>query len=220
MKNNAMQDQSLTCAERTAVFLSAAAALVFGVYIALCPGKLIKEERDKSDAVVKKTIEPSDHKELAILFATSGLVLFFWGLNGLRLTKLTVGSVSAETKPPEVKAAEEFAERGQPQKEVAVTDRPAENLVEPVTAEEGTVVINDEAESIYSITTVPRYVLDDLFKHWPSEYEQPKDLSAFEFASKKKGKGNHPWTLKFKDLPALRVSYGGQGKESATVSPS
>jgi hypothetical protein len=208
----------LTRAERTVVFLSAFAALVFGLYLALCPGKQIKEERNESGVVVKSSMEPSDHKELSLLFTASSLVLFLWALNGLRLTKLTVGSVSAEAKPSEVKAAEEFADRGQSQKDVVVTDRAEENLVEPTTEGEGTVVINDEAASVYSITTLPRYVLDDLFNHWPTEYEKPRDLSAFEFASKKKGKGNHPWTLKFKDLPALRVSYGGQGKESATVS--
>jgi len=220
MAHDPLLDHRLTRVERTVVFLSALAALVVGLYLALCPGKQVKEERDEFGVVVKSSVEPSDHKELSLLFGASSLVLFFWGLNGLRLTKLTVGSVSAEAKPPEVKAAEEFAERGQAPKEVVVTDRPEENLVEPTTEGEGTVVINDEAASVYSITTLPRYVLDDLLKHWPTEYEKPKDLSAFEFASKKKGKGNHRWTLKFKDLPALKVSYGGQGKDSATVSVS
>ncbi|MCX9158603.1 hypothetical protein OPU71_21020 [Niveibacterium sp. 24ML] len=218
MQSETKIDHRLTKNERIAVFVSAFLVLAFGLHLALHPGRDIKEERDKSGAVVKSSVEPSNHKELSLLFTASGLALFFWGLNGLRLSKLTVGSVSAESKSPEVKAAEEYAKRGEPQKEVVVAAGQDENPAELVVEGAGTVVINHETEFIYPVTDLPRYVFDDLFNNWPKEYEKPKNLSVFEFASRKKGKGNHPWTIKFKDLPALKVSYGGQGKDSATVS--
>lgn len=218
MTDETYRNQFLSTNERAAIFCAGLAALVIGLSLTFCPGKHIKEERNEFGVVTKSSVETSDQSELAIVLTASSLILFAWGMNGLRLTKLAVGSVSAESKASEVKAAEDYAKQEQTPKEVVVTEKEPDDIAEPLTEGKGSVVINDETEVVYSLPFVPRELLFDLFKHWPSEYSRPKDFSTFEFATKKKGKGNHPWTVKFKDLPAFKISYGGQGKNAATIS--
>jgi len=60
-------------------------------------------------------------------------------------------------------------------------------------------------------------VLTDALLKWPPDIKKPDDLSAFEFATRKTGKGNHPWTIKFKGRKAIIVSYGGYRKDEASV---
>lgn len=205
--------------ERSATLLAAAAMLYIALALVLSPLPRQKEERDIKGQTTKLTIEPADNKEVSMLLTASSLVLFFWGINGLRLSKLTVGSVSAEVKAPEVEAAEKFSEKESTPKEVTLPSAVPATADDPPTKESGIVKTQEGPEAVYSLTSVPSAVLEDLFKNWPTEFAQqkPTDYSTFEFASKKSGKGNHPWTVKFSDLPAFKVAYGGQGKETPTV---
>jgi len=210
---------SLNLMERFATLAAAAFMLWLSLTLVLYPQMHRKEERDSKGQITKLIIEQVDHKEVSMLFATSSLILFFWGINGLRLAKLTVGSVSAETNSPEVQAGQKFADKESAPKEVALQEAASEIVDNPQVKESGTVATQDGPEAVYSITSVPAAVLEDLFKNWPTEFaeQKPKDYSTFEFAIKKRGKGNHPWTVKFADLPAFKITYGGQGKGVATV---
>lgn len=152
-----------------------------------------------------------------MLFYASALILFFWGINGLRILRISVGSVSAEAKSDEVKAALAYANTEQKPKEVSLAEKKQADETEPRTEANSLVRIADEAEAVYPLTAVPMTVLNDLLTHWPRDVPLPKDLSTFEFASRKTGRGNFPWIIKFKDAPAIRVSYGGYGKETPTV---
>jgi hypothetical protein len=81
---------------------------------------------------------------------------------------------------------------------------PAGNPVETIRTEEGSL-------SVYPLTSVPPRVLGDLFSKWPEGQPLPKDLSTFEFALRKEGKGNHPWVVKFAGDDTLLVVSRGKG---------
>jgi hypothetical protein len=219
MTSETERDKRLSTCERTMIALAGVVALAIAMALTFYPTSRVKEERDGKNLVVKSSVEQTDQKELSLLLTASSLIMFFWALNGLRLSKLTVGSVSAETKVDAVKVAEKYAKADQAPTDVTVPTPPPEDIKEPSNpVEVGSVVIHNELEAVYSLANTPRYVLEDLFKIWPVALPKPNDYSTFEFATRKKGKGNHPWTVKFADLPAFRISYGGQGKEAATVS--
>lgn len=77
--------------------------------------------------------------------------------------------------------------------------------------------MTDEREMKYALDLVPLHVMCDLLSNWPEDVAQPADLSAFEFAARRRGRGNHRWIIKFRGLEAIRVAYGGYEKKQATV---
>lgn len=203
--------------ERWLIVFVAAVSIAIGAIFFDISASDVTEERDGNGTLIKTISTPRSSPELAMLFSTAGIVLLFWSLNGLRLTRLGLGSLSVDMAPNEQKAAEEYAKSSQrPQSVNLPKDAPVEP--EPEAAPTGAVVVGNEAEAVYRLDAVPRFVFDDLFANWPDQYPKPSNFSAFEFALRRKGAGNNPWILKFRDLPALRVSYGGQGKTTPTVS--
>lgn len=207
----------LTTIERRLIALVAIVSISIGVAFFSISARDVTEERDGNGALIKTVDAPRSSPELAALFSTAGIVLLFWSLNGLRLTRFGLGTLSVDMAPSEQKAAEEYAKSSQaPQAVTLPKEAPVES--EPAAAPTGAVVVGNEAEAVYPLDAVPRFVFEDLFASWPGQYPKPPNFSAFEFALRRKGSGNHPWIVKFRDLPALRLSYGGQGKTSATVS--
>lgn len=75
--------------------------------------------------------------------------------------------------------------------------------------------------AVYGLSAVPMRVVADLVEYWRKQGRTGKRLlGQLEFAVRARGKGNHPWLLKFEEEPAMwRVSYGGRGMdgEKATV---
>jgi len=209
---------SLIPRERAAVFAVSVVLAALALMIALRPGVQTVTERDGQGTVLKTVESPREHNEVLLLLGAASFFLFFWGVNGLRLSRFAVGPVSGEAKPKELQAAEEYASTDEKPIDIVVGKAEAgEAEAEPGTAPRGTVLISDEAKAIYPLNAVPTRVILDLLRCWPEELCKPSDLSTFEFAARKTGRGNHPWIVKFRDTPAVRVSYGGQAKVEATV---
>ncbi|MGI5940193.1 MAG: hypothetical protein ACOX8V_05850 [Thermoleophilia bacterium] len=173
------------------------------------------------EGLVTKVVEAQgDHLELVVLLAAGAIFLVIWAANGLKFTTLKAGLFEGVAQPPEMKAAlgwsntlQEPLDVSPPIHKLAKTDN-----VEPRGKEEGFVELHGETEAIYSLEAVPTQVIKDLLNNWPYDQQFPIHLSAFEFAARKLGEGNHPWTIKFKNLPAIRVSYGGRRREARVCS--
>jgi len=101
-----------------------------------------------------------------------------------------------------------------PRAEVTVQDKESP---EPSEVPTGYLDAEDGRYAVYKLNELPISVITDALASWPEGDNKPEDLSSFEFATRKTGKGNHPWTIKFKGKKAVIVSYGGYGKVGATV---
>lgn len=123
--------------------------------------------------------------------AIAGLAFIAYALNGIRIVKLGMGSLNLDGVLPEVKSTSK-----QTMDEVPGT--------KPETVKR---------------KDVPVQVIADAIEAWPAELGvAPSGIDDFEDASHKSGKGSHPWFLKFKDRPVVRVYYGGRGRTGAHVS--
>jgi len=191
--------------------------LVAAFLSALKPATLTVEERDAADKLTKMITSQVARTEITALCIVTGSVLFLFCMNGTRLSKFTIGSVSAESRPAEVIAADQAARKGTKLKEIAVIDNPSEEDTQPKAPEAGNAILSQTALSIYSRDAVPARVLQDALDAWPDESTRPTNLSMLEFAARKPGKGNNPWILKFSGSAPVRVSYGGRGKDDPTV---
>ncbi|MBT9610552.1 MAG: hypothetical protein IV110_10965 [Aquabacterium sp.] len=209
---------SLSYAERLVLILWASLILGMSCVAAIKPIQLTSTETDSTGKRTKVTTTEQARTEVAILLAAVGSVILFLGINGSKLSKLTVGSVTAETRTPEVKAAEATArDKTKPQEVTPPDADPPEEETQPTSTPEGKVILDNTALSVFSRDAVPERVLQDALDRWPTPDKKPTDLSLLEFAARKSGKGNHPWVLKFTGFEPVKVSYGGQRKTEPTV---
>ena len=147
----------------------------------------------------------------------SGAIIVLFSANGLRFSRIAARGVEVESPVANepVKKYYGAAPDERPKTEVVVQDaespEPTEIPAEHVSADDG-------KYAVYKLCDVPAGVIADALTNWPLDSNRPEDLSGFEFSTRKIGKGNHPWTLKFKGKKAVVVSYGGRGKAGATVS--
>lgn len=180
------------------------------------PAKSVTEVED-STGEIRATKDSQDSTTPFLALFLGGLFLFVFSLNGIRFDKISAAGVSAEVSGPG-EAAQEFygtPKGDRTEEEVTVQDKEAPQPVDPPISY---VERDDGRYAIYSLEALPAPVLGDALAKWPGE-DKPGDLGSFEFASRKTGKGNHPWTVKFQGKRAVTVSYGGHGKTDATVSP-
>jgi hypothetical protein len=196
--------------------LGGALLLAMALGILFCPPTKGTTTYDDSGAIKTRVIETIDASVPFVSLLIAGLGLLIFGINGLRITKVSAGDYSAEAGSVR-KKAEEFhlaAEEQRPESPVAVPDKdspePSDVPIATVKSKEGDV-------AIYSLSEVPTAVIADALAHWPENEPKPDDLSSFEFASRATGKGNHPWVLKFKGKKAVVVTYGGHAKRTPTV---
>lgn len=141
-------------------------------------------------SLVKSTRSVSDLSGLVTVLATAGVALLIYALNGVRLIKFGAGSFNFEGGP-EVTAT--------PQQSLAAV--PGANTPP---AERG---------------AVPVQVIADAISAWPPDAgDPPTALDQFESGWRREGRGSHPWFLKFKDRPVVRVFYGGRGRSGPHVS--
>lgn len=204
--------------ERFSIVFFAAAMICSAFFTATTPARLTTQEIDAAGKKTKVTITEQPRNEIAMLLFGIGAAMLFLGINGSRLSKLTVGAVTAETRSPEVKAADDTAKKNEKPKEVTPPEvEPPEEETQPTTNPEGKVILENTAMSVFSRDAVPERVLQDALDRWPMSSAKPKDLSQLEFAARKSGKGNHPWILKFTGFEPIKVSYGGQSKTAPTV---
>lgn len=185
-------------------------ALMFGP-----PEKAIRELDGKNN-VVKIVLESTDVTTPFLAIFLAGFALLVFAINGLRFAKISAAGVSAEA-PDAAAAAKGYYDAPsdeRPKAEVTVQDKESP---EPSEVPTGYLEAEDGKYAVYKLNELPTSVISDALASWPVGDTKPEDLGGFEFATRKTGKGNHPWTLKFKGKKAVVVSYGGYGKAGATV---
>lgn len=105
MGNPEGADRRLGRWERVAAVVVALTLALSAAYLVLWPGRSLQVERSVQRTPkgrtesAKTTTTHRNHNEVILLLGGAAAVLFFWGVNGSRLSKLTVGDVSAETVP-------------------------------------------------------------------------------------------------------------------------
>lgn len=183
-----------------------------------CPPEKVSRELDGKGTVIKVLLESTDVTTPFLSIFLAGMALVVFGINGIRFAKITAAGVSAEA-PDATAAATTYYKapsEDRPQTEVKVEEKESPD---PTDVPTGYLEAEDGGKyAIYKLNEVPSSVISDALASWPKEDSKPEDLSGFEFATRKTGKGNHPWTLKFKGKKAVIVSYGGFAKLGATVS--
>jgi hypothetical protein len=187
-----------------------------GLMLVICSGLIFMRPplRQTSElngvGIRQKTVEShAEVNNVCIVVFLAGVIVFVFGVNGRIVTRVAAGDYSAEsnpTKQAETVLADTTAEHQQ-------VDLPDDVSPTPTEAESG-VTSGDLA--VYKLADVPTKVISDAISKWPNG-DVPADLGTFEFAARKKGKGNHPWNLKFRGHPLIVVTYGGQAKSAATV---
>ena len=192
-------------------------AMISGAFALLfSPPEKAVRELDGANAVVKTVLETADVTTPFLVIFLSGFALLVFAINGLRFAKISAAGLSAEV--PDVAAAAkgyyEAPSEDRPSAEVTVEHK---DSPEPSEVPTGYLEAEDGKYAVYKLNELPASVITDALASWPESDSKPEDLSSFEFATRKTGKGNHPWTLKFKGKKAVIVSYGGQGKAVATV---
>lgn len=183
-----------------------------------CPPEKASRELDGKGTVIKVLLESTDVTTPFLSIFLAGVALVVFGINGIRFAKITAAGVSAEA-PDATAAATNYYKapsEDRPQTEVQVAEKESPD---PTDVPAGYLEAEDGGKyAVYKLNEVPSSVITDALASWPTEDSKPEDLSGFEFATRKTGKGNHPWTLKFKGKKAVIVSYGGFAKPGATVS--
>lgn len=193
------------------------AAIIFGaVALLFCPPERVSRELSGSNTVVKVVLETADVTTPFLVVFLAGFALLVFAINGLRFAKISAAGLSAEA-PDAATAAKGYYEapsEDRPKNEVTVQDKESP---EPSEVPTGYLEAEDGKYAVYKLNELPMAVITDALALWPEGATKPEDLNSFEFATRKTGKGNHPWTIKFKGKKAVVVSYGGQGKGKATV---
>ena len=180
------------------------------------PPTRISIEKDETQTVTQQLEKPADVATPFTVTFLASLALFAYGVNGYRLTKFSAGGVAAESESPAANEAETFYKNTSPDSS-AETKTVAKPSPEPTETPVRIVESDGESIAVFDLNDVPISVITDALANWPDDTPRPNNLSDFEFAGRKRGKGNHPWTVKFNGSKAVRVSYGGQGKSEPTV---
>jgi len=183
-----------------------------------CPPEKVSRELDGKGTVIKVLLESTDVTTPFLSIFLAGVALVVFGINGIRFAKITAAGVSAEA-PDATAAATNYYKapsEDRPQNEVKVEEKESPD---PTDVPAGYLEAEDGGKyAVFKLNEVPSSVIADALASWPKDDSKPEDLSGFEFATRKTGKGNHPWTLKFKGKKAVIVSYGGFAKAGPTVS--
>lgn len=203
----------ISCGFFGVVFAFAAALVLY------FPPNQVIMERDALGQTTKSTISSADSATPSVVLLAGGFALLVYGINGYRITKLTAGSIGAETASTAGSKATEFYKEpagGGPPLEVAGDSASAPEPTQPPAKILATAT---EDLAVYELADVPTTVIKDALDKWPLSETSPSNLGEFEFATRRRGQGNHPWTLKFRGKKPVVVSYGGQAKTAATVTP-
>lgn len=182
--------------------------------IAYFPPAPLTIKKDSKNLQVSSTSTPSDPSTLTLGMMLSGIGLFLFSLNGYRFTKFSAAGVSAESSLIREKARQELIENMSGAEHITIQDRDSPSTT---TSPLAIVTAKDAEYEIYSLADVPSKVIEDALSQWPTPQVKPTSLAEFQFASRKAGKGNHAWQLKFTGYPLVEVSYGGYGKKNPTV---
>lgn len=195
----------LTELERMLFGLLAIVALVFAWVAATSPASLESRETGPEGKLVKVVTTHQARTELAVLFTAIGILLVFVSANGARMTKLTIGTVSADLTPIEVKNAQRFVKSNG--ETIVVRYARSESLAsqKPELPPAGKVIMGGEVLSIFSRDAVPQSVLQDALTNWPLDSAKPNELAELEFAATRAIPGEWYWLLKFEGRPAIGI---------------
>ncbi|WP_167539415.1 hypothetical protein [Thioalkalivibrio thiocyanoxidans] len=208
--------EELTTGQKVAGCIVAAVVFLIAIVVWVNPPVQVVTEYSREGDILGVTERDFDATTPFTILTIGALIIVGYVLNGLRFSRISAAGVSAEAKDAG-QAAEKYyleSEGAREEEEVSVEEKASpeasEDPVQYVQQEDG-----DYA--VYPLEAVPVTVIGDALSNWPEDVSKPDDLSNFEFATRKTGKGNHPWTVKFKGRKAITVSYGGYGKSGATV---
>lgn len=181
------------------------------------PPDAIERELNSGGALARMIYRSVDVTTPFIAVFAAGFAILIFALNGLRFAKISAGGVSAEAANTTAAASSFYrADVGdRPESKVTVSEKTSP---EPKEVPTGYLEAPDGRYAVYKLSELPSSVVTDALAYWPQDEAKPDDLSSLEFATRRTGRGNHPWTLKFKGKKAVVVSYGGQGKSDPTVS--
>jgi hypothetical protein len=194
------------------------ALIALGWLLLYRPPFAVTVEENGQGVVAKKTISTSQASTPAVALLLSGLGLIIYGINGFRLTQFSAGGISAESSSAAKDASKYYK---QPELEDTALSIPGSTADAPIPTQPPTTILNTPASGsveVFELKDVPISVIADAVEKWPAGEREPSNLGDFEFATRKRGKGNHPWTVKFRGCKVVVVSYGGQGKTGPTVS--
>jgi hypothetical protein len=200
---------ALTPAERW-VFVISAVAVIFGaIALARNPAELRSIKKDGTGKVTESTTTEQLRSDQIILLTAAGFVLFFIGVNGSRLTKLTVGSVTADLAAPEVKAAEAFAAAPGPIKTVPTSRSGSESDLDqlaPDGSPSGKVIFQGEVWHVYSAQGISAKAAQRVLDSWPSDTSpKPDSFTNLSFALASQRGNEWQWLLKFANRPAVAL---------------
>lgn len=220
MKNNEASSQidRLSSSEKRVAAILGIFLFCTAAYVLANPPKRHFEEESQTKQGLdrKRSHSPVETTTLAVVLLSSAIGLWGYSLNGLRIVRFGVGSLTADASGPASKADAFFAQENPK----TITVPPIEDPEpEPTESEEATITHNGEKLAVYTLDSLPLKVLLDALSQWPAG-ERPVDLGTFEFAARKRSQGNNPWTIKFRGKDAVSVSYGGKRKTGATVTHS
>lgn len=151
----------------------------------------------------------------------------FMSINGLRISRFKAGALEGDAATTVKRQAKsELSKAGED--EVSEPDsegKPGATSIDvtPVKQDEfepapealGIVRIGGKNVQILAPDEVPLRILSDLSKVDDTPVRTQADVA---YAARVAGQGNHPWIFKTADDDRLwKVSYGGQGKTTATV---
>lgn len=185
----------------------------------VCPPVRRTVELDPAGNAIKTSVSNADMTSPFLSLFGASMILILFAINGRKFTRISAGDYSAESESPTANATE-YYRQGPDQPEELAVSVPDDDAPEPTEPRAGVVTTTEGDLSVYRLLDVPSKVIRDAFSKWPSGEPLPDDLQSFEFATRKNGKGNHPWTIKFRGKKPVVVSYGGRGKSDATVESS
>ena len=152
----------------------------------------------------------------------------FMAINGLKLSKFKAGSIEGEAATGTKRQAKEdlskvgLSDVTEPDtaettgaKEIDVPNVDDDDEIAPTEPPLGAIKVGSKKVDILDPSAVPMRVLNDLANVDETPVSTPSDIV---YAARAPGQGNHPWVFKLADDDSLwKVSYGGQGKGTATV---
>jgi hypothetical protein len=147
----------------------------------------------------------TDQTAVSIDLSILGVALLLIAANGRRISEFSRDGVGfSKVSPADVRAAEKQSEVVEINKPSPVPQEPPQQIL----------ATDGATYQVFRPVDIPLEVITDALGELK---EPPADLSAFQAAYRKKGKGNHSWLLKMRDGNTIKVSYGGKGKQEATV---
>lgn len=200
---------------RWASFVLGVVVVLLSVFLLACPPVHRSVDLDSAGNAIKTTLGTADVTSPFLAVFIAGIVLVLFGINGRRFTRITAGDYSADSQSPIDSANRHYKEPPSQKDELTVSVD--DEAPEPTEPRLGVVTTTEGDLSVYNLTDVPSKVIRDALQNWPTGEDLPDDLQSFEFATRRPGKGNHPWTLKFRGKRPVVVSYGGRGKSKPTV---